>query len=83
MLLTVLFFAKAREYVEKTQDTFDVNDDCSVSALVKHVVAKYPELEALLPTMVLSVNLDYVPVDSNMVLKAKDEIAFIPPISGG
>jgi len=47
------------------------------------MVLRHPLLEPVLKSMVLSVNLDYVAVDSETVLGERDEVAFIPPISGG
>ena len=33
--------------------------------------------------MVLAVNEDYVDMDSGLTLRAADEVALIPPLSGG
>jgi molybdopterin converting factor small subunit len=52
-------------------------------ALVAAVVARFPGLAELVGSLVLSVNHDYTAVDSLQKLKGSDEVAFIPPISGG
>jgi molybdopterin converting factor small subunit len=46
-------------------------------------VISHPDLGSLLKSVVLSVNLQYLAIDSVQVLKPSDEIAFIPAISGG
>ena len=58
-------------------------DGCTIKALVDAVVRRFPGLEELLGSMVLSVNHDYTAKDSTLALKTGDEVAFIPPISGG
>jgi molybdopterin converting factor small subunit len=60
-----------------------VEEGCTVVALVAAVVVKFPGLAELVGSLVLSVNHDYTAVDSSQVLKGSDEVAFIPPISGG
>jgi molybdopterin converting factor small subunit len=50
---------------------------------VAAVVTRFPNLADLVSSMVLSVNHDYTAVDSTRTLKSSDEVAFIPPISGG
>ncbi len=42
---------------------------------------RYPELAEL--PMVIALNCEYYDLDSTIVLKNNDELAFIPPISGG
>jgi len=83
MRLAVLFFARARELTAKSTDYFEVDESCSVVQLVKEVVSRFPELEEILSSIVLSVNHEYVSVSSLLALRQGDEIAFIPPISGG
>lgn len=55
----------------------------TVAQLVQRCVRDYPKLASLLPSVVIALNLEYVPIDSQLELTEKDEIAFIPPISGG
>jgi molybdopterin synthase catalytic subunit len=92
MQLRVLFFAAARTAVGVGEATFTVGgggddnaaaDACTVAALVAAVVAAHPALAPLLASLVLAVNMDYVAVDSTRALAPSDQIAFIPPISGG
>jgi molybdopterin converting factor small subunit len=44
-------------------------------------VAQYPKLEAMLPAIVLALNEEYV--TGTPTLREGDEVALIPPISGG
>jgi len=54
-----------------------------VGELVSKVLGRFPALQELMGSIVLSVNQDYTAPDSTRQLKASDEVAFIPPISGG
>lgn len=83
MRLAVLFFARARELTTKSVDFFEVDEKCSVTQLVQEVTSRFPDLTEILPSIVLSVNHEYVSVSSPVLLRQGDEIAFIPPISGG
>jgi molybdopterin synthase catalytic subunit len=49
--------------------------------LLDGVLAKYPELASHRGTMLLAVNHDFA--GSNRVLQEGDEVALLPPVSGG
>ncbi|KAJ3257574.1 hypothetical protein HK103_004483 [Boothiomyces macroporosus] len=85
--MKVLFFAGAKDV---TNSTFaEVPQVQSVPELLEQLVALYPQLSPILPTCMLAVNLEYVELsgkdaDGNEIrLKETDEIALIPPVSGG
>jgi molybdopterin converting factor small subunit len=44
---------------------------------------QYPQLEELRGNFVFSLNHEYLGTDEEQQLKAGDEVAVIPPISGG
>ena len=83
--LSVLFFASAREIVGSKAASFTLpaSPPPTVASLVQLVVQLHPRMRTLLSSLTLAVNLEYVPVDSDLQLGEKDEIAFIPPIAGG
>jgi len=61
----------------------ETDDTATVTQLVAALVKRWPGLSDLLPTSVLSLNLEYISHTSVLKLKDSDEIAFIPPLSGG
>eukprot|EP00659_Diplonema_papillatum_P009153 gene9153-14196_t len=78
-------FAAARELSGVSETTMKVPSSCDTEALLAMVVKQYPKLSSLveqLPT-VLAVNKNMMPLGEKVVLKEGDEIAVIPPISGG
>ena len=82
---TVLFFASAREAVASPSLTFTLPalPPPTVRLVVSHIVAKHNKLKPLMRHMLLAVNQEYASVDSDRVLNGSEEIAFIPPLSGG
>lgn len=82
--VTVLFFAAAREAAGRArQEVADV-DGGSLGDLVERLVSTEPygpDLEKLLPSCAIWVN--GVPAGRGTVLRGGDEVALLPPVSGG
>ena len=75
----VLYFARAREVTGGlTEETFDAEDTDQLKAAL---TAKHPALASVLQSAVLAVNQEYV--TERLTLRDRDEVAIIPPISGG
>ena len=80
-LVTVLFFASAREAAGARSAPFG-SAGKTVAQLAGALVATYgPDLERVLSTCAIWVNGE--PVASSYVLRAGDEVAVLPPVSGG
>lgn len=58
-------------------------DKSSTSKLRKFIVEKLPGLRPVAATVTLALNQEYVDPERDVTLKDGDEVAFIPPISGG
>jgi len=81
MKVTCLFFAGARDAVGVASGNIELEEGTTTVGFVKVLLQKHPSLEKVLQTSLLAVNQEYV--DEPVLLKAGDEIAVIPPISGG
>jgi molybdopterin synthase catalytic subunit len=84
MQITVLFFARARDVtgVQSMHLEFEeerVGSDRAISAVVR----RYPDLESVLRSCLLAINQVYADKLPNQELKDGDELAIIPPLSGG
>ena len=55
----------------------------STQTAIEQVSKRHPGLVTMLETCVLALNQEYIEADSAATLKDNDEIAIIPPISGG
>ena len=80
--VTVLLFAKARELVGSPSVSSSV-PTTRYQELVSHLESQLPVLKRLNRTFVLSLNENYLEDQQEIVLSTGDEIAVIPPISGG
>lgn len=79
----VLFFAKSRELAGLSECKIQLPDTISYSKLVDYLSTTY-NLQSLEKTFLIALNSDYCEdADTPIQLKAGDELAVIPPISGG
>ncbi|MDA9098178.1 MoaD/ThiS family protein [bacterium] len=77
--VTVLYFARAREATGGlVEEAFDAADTDSLRAAL---IDRHPGLQTVLQSAVLAVNQEYA--TENLALTDRDEVAVIPPISGG
>lgn len=79
--VTVLFFAGARDATGTTSASFGSAGQ-TVAELTSELVATYgQDLGRLLNTCAIWVN--GAPAPPSRVLRARDEVAVLPPVSGG
>jgi MoaE-MoaD fusion protein len=81
MRVRVLFFGVLKEIAGKAADEIDVRDGASVRDVLLHYQSQIPQLKSSLASIALAVNQQYAGADTE--LKANDEIALLPPVSGG
>ncbi|XP_072379844.1 molybdopterin synthase sulfur carrier subunit [Diabrotica undecimpunctata] len=80
--ISVLFFAKAREIVGKPSDTLLIESPVTHKQLLEQIVIKY-SLQDIQNQIILSVNERFWQPNDIIYLNSGDEIAVIPPLSGG
>jgi molybdopterin synthase catalytic subunit len=80
MKVRVLMFGALAE-VARRDDTFEVADTATVATLVGAVRARYPAASGIVERSCVAVNHDVV--DDAHPLRATDEVAILPPMSGG
>ena len=79
MKVRVLFFAGLRELVGKNQMGVEIQEGAPVSLLLEKLQKGFPGI--ITNPVMLAVNTEYVKPDHR--LKEGDEVAVIPPVSGG
>ncbi|EAY28893.1 molybdopterin converting factor subunit 1 [Microscilla marina] len=80
MKLNILLFGIARDIVGGASLALEVEEKTTVEALIVHLHKVYPDFDRL-TSLMIAVNSDYA--KGEVVLKENDEIALIPPVSGG
>lgn len=81
LTLTVLLFAKLRELAGTDRVSVTVPDGATVSLLKQELGKRFPAAMTLLERSVIAVNHEFAAEER--VLTEADEIAVIPPVSGG
>ncbi|KAJ7560695.1 hypothetical protein O6H91_04G140900 [Diphasiastrum complanatum] len=79
--VSVLMFAKARELAGLSEVSLEVDEGATTADCLKILVSTYDKLQSITESMVLALNHDYV--ENPVVVNDGDELALIPPISGG
>lgn len=81
MKIRVRLFAAVKDIVGRREVVLELPEGVTASELLHRFGVEYPRLQALLPSLLLAVNREYV--EATQVLRDGDEVAFIPPVSGG
>jgi molybdopterin converting factor subunit 1 len=81
MTLTVHLFARARELAGADAVALELPPGATVAELRRTLAGRFPALAGLLDRSAVAVNHDFA--DDVRVLLAGDEVAVIPPVSGG
>jgi molybdopterin converting factor subunit 1 len=80
MKVNILLFGITRDLIGKQKLQVDVKDKTTVAEFKKRLQEDFPELSDL-NSIAIAINSEYAS-DSN-ILRSNDEIALIPPVSGG
>ena len=79
--LKVLFFGRLKDLIGQAEDSVNSADAATIEQLFAHYAAGNPELAKYRPSLVASRNQEFVAWDTP--LHPGDEVAFLPPVSGG
>ena len=77
----VLFFGRLKEIMGLAEDSVELRDGAAIEELFAHYGASRPELARFRASLVASRNREFVAWSTP--LHAGDEVAFLPPVSGG
>jgi sulfur-carrier protein len=80
--VTVLYFAYIHETTRKKKEIMELSTNTSIKELVSIILTRYPNIKNI-ENIKISVNYRIVNSNSNSILKNDDEVALLPPISGG
>src|SRR5713101_9092659 len=81
MRVKVLFFGRLKDIVGRAEDFADLADGARIEQLFAHYGARHPELARFRASLVASHNQEFAAWSTP--LHAGDEVAFLPPVSGG
>jgi molybdopterin converting factor subunit 1 len=81
MRVTVRLFARLRDLAGSGELVRDVSGPATVKTVWQSLVSEMPALQEYERTMSVAVNADYSKMSSPV--NEGDEVAFLPPVSGG
>jgi molybdopterin synthase catalytic subunit len=81
MRVRVLFFGQLKDIVGFAEDAADLAEGGRIEDLFARYGNRFPDLVRFRKSVVASINEDFA--DWGTPLKAGDEVAFLPPVSGG
>jgi molybdopterin synthase sulfur carrier subunit len=81
MHVTVRLFARLRDIAGAAELTRDIPPGATIGDLWHELAGEYPELAPYERSISSAVNADYARMTHE--LRAGDEVAFLPPVSGG
>jgi molybdopterin synthase catalytic subunit len=81
MRVRVLFFGSLKDVVGKAGEELELPQGSCVRDVLAHYQSQFPRLSASLPSLAIAVNQQYSRPETK--LSAGDEVALLPPVSGG
>jgi molybdopterin synthase sulfur carrier subunit len=79
--VTVLFFGRLKELTGHAEETAEFADVTTIEQLYGLYAARHPELAKYRSSVVASRNQEFAAWDTPV--RSGDEVAFLPPVSGG
>ncbi|MBS96491.1 MAG: molybdopterin converting factor subunit 1 [SAR202 cluster bacterium] len=81
MKINILLFANLREIAKQSSLQLDVSETAIVSDVIDIVKKEIPDIAPYFESIMIAVNMTYV--ENSYKLNNNDEMALIPPASGG
>ena len=81
MEVSVRYFAGQRDITGRAEETVTLDDQATVGTLWELLVGRYPRLAGYTGRILYAVNQDFGTRETE--LHSGDEVAFVPPVSGG
>src|SRR5581483_7809744 len=81
MRVRVLFFGMLKDFVGRPAEDCDFPPGSSLGAVFDEYARRYPRLQGLAKSIVIARNQEFAAPSTS--LEEGDEVAFLPPVSGG
>ena len=81
MQVKVLFFGQLKDITGQTQDSLELAGGETLEQVFDHYAGKFPRLQELRSSIVIACNQNFAEASTEVL--DGDEIAFLPPVSGG
>ena len=82
-MITVKYFASLKAIAEKEEEQIEVQSSISMDQLSDIISKTSPKMADIIRNNKIMVSVNQEMVDANTVIHDGDEVAFLPPFSGG
>ena len=82
-MITVKYFASLKAIAEKEEEQIEVQNSISIDQLSDIISKTSPKMADIIRDNKIMVSVNQEMVDANTVIHDGDEVAFLPPFSGG
>lgn len=79
--MRILFFGMLKDIAGRSEDQLDLEAGATLGSVFDHYRDQYPRIGAMAANILLARNHEFAPPST--ALAENDEIAFLPPVSGG
>ena len=82
-MITVKYFASLKAIAEKEEEQIEVQSSISMDQLSDIISKTSPKMADIIRDNKIMISVNQEMVDANTVIHDGDEVAFLPPFSGG
>ncbi len=82
-MITVKYFANLKQMAGKEEERFDLGKETTLDQVWDAISQTLPQIAALIKEKKIMVSVNYEVVSPDAVVHDGDEIALLPPFSGG
>ena len=82
-MITIKFFASLKTIAEKEEENIEIENSISMDQLSEIISKTSPKMGDIIRDKKVMISVNQEMVDSDTIIHDGDEVAFLPPFSGG
>jgi len=82
-MITIKYFASLKSIVEKEEDNLDIKKPISIDQLSDIISKTAPKMGAVIREKKVMISVNQEMASADTIIRDGDEVAFLPPFSGG
>ncbi len=82
-MITVKFFASLKAIAEREEDHIEIENSISMDQLSEIISKTSPKMGDIIRNKKVMISVNQEMADSDTIIHDGDEVAFLPPFSGG
>ena len=82
-MITLKYFASLRDIAEKEEDSLDIENPITIDQLSDIISKTMPKMGAIIREKKVMISVNEEMASADTIIHDGDELAFLPPFSGG